>query len=212
MCRVCWLRIDFGNVLLYIHKHDMDEGQVTRPTAKTSVEKVNRACVYVTQGGFDALGRSHKELQESLRLILAERSSAFKDGGGTWHDNAAFEEVGRQEHMASERLVRVSNELKRAIVVPDRPNHKKFVTVGHVITLESDDGSRTLRYEVGGHGESDPKLTPPRVDYSAPVVAPFFGEALEHEAEVTVGGRKYTLVLTSIEVPLEKDKEVTAER
>ena len=165
-----------------------------------NIEKIKASkVIFVTHEGHKALVAKKTELTAELRRIMAERAGAFEDGGGTWHDNPAFEEVERRERMTSSQIQEIEQTLLKVQIVPERPVSLETVAVGTVITLENEDGTQKFRYVIGGYQESDLTLSPQRIAYNAPIVSQFFGQTIDHEAEVVLSGKTQLLVLISIE-------------
>jgi transcription elongation GreA/GreB family factor len=159
---------------------------------------VAQGALYVTERGLSLLQSQFEFVKSQLKATQGETAEAFQDGGGTWHDNPAVEDVNRRTTMLSTRVAEISDQMSRISIVPDRPIQNALVGIGHTITLENLEG-QTFRYEVGGFGESDPKANPPRVDYTAPLLSPFFRQSVGHEAGVKIGPRRLALTLVKIE-------------
>jgi transcription elongation GreA/GreB family factor len=156
--------------------------------------------VFVTKKGLQALEARRLELMEKLKTVQGQKGEAAEVGGNVWHDNFAFEELVRQENSLNKQIQDVGVLLKVATIVPDVPQDASTLQVGHIAHLyvEEDDATRVV--VVGGFGESDLNVTPPVIEYGAPLLAPFYGHEEGHEATVQLGGVSKNVILETIEL------------
>jgi transcription elongation GreA/GreB family factor len=82
-------------------------------------------------------------------------------------------------------------------VLVSPPSDEKYVQIGHVISLEDEDGS-VREFLVAGYGETDLRSDPPTLEYGAPIISPFMGTEVGTEADVQIKGKRTSLLLTAI--------------
>lgn len=152
--------------------------------------------VYVTPKGRDLLNQRLKEAREKLKSTQSQRGEAYDVGGDNWHDNFAFEELNRQEMMFNRQIADIRALLDQQVLVSP-PRDEIHVQIGHVISLEDEDGS-VREFQVAGYGETDLHSIPPTLEYGAPIIFPFIGMEVGAEARVQIKGKQTQLVLTAI--------------
>lgn len=153
--------------------------------------------IKVTERGLGILLKRQAEVDAKLRDVLSQKGVAYADGGNGWHDNFAFEELTRQEGILSRQLWEMGELITQAVRIPSKPTDISNLSIGHLALLKDDDGNINT-YEIVGYSESDTALTPPKIEYRAPIVAPFFGGAVGTEADVRIAGKMKHLTLIEI--------------
>jgi transcription elongation GreA/GreB family factor len=156
--------------------------------------------IFVTKKGLQALETRRLECMDKLRFVQSQKSEAAEVGGNVWHDNFAFEDLVRQENMVNKQIRDMRELLEAAVVVPDMPLDVSTLQVGHVAHLYIEDDDVTKEVAVGGFGESDLNANPPIIDYSAPLLEPFYGQEEGHEVVIKLGGVSKNVVLETIEL------------
>lgn len=152
--------------------------------------------IYVTRKGVDLLNQRLNEAIEKLRQTQSQKGEAYDVGGDNWHDNFAFEELNRQEMMFNRQIADI-RALQDQQVLVSPPADEEHVQIGHIISLEDDDGS-VREFRVAGYGETDLHSKPPTLEYGAPIIFPFMGAEVGADAKVQIKGKQTTLVLTAI--------------
>lgn len=157
--------------------------------------------VLVTKKGLLDLVKKKVEVYEKLRQAQSQKGEAAEVGGNVWHDNFAFEELERQEHMLNKQIEDLNRIISQAVEVPGRPTGNDMLQIGHLAHIYFKEDNETKIYMIGGYGESDLKASPPVIEYGAPVIRHLFRKTEGTEAKVEIGGRKKTLILMKIELP-----------
>lgn len=152
--------------------------------------------VYVTRVGLERLDQRLNEAIEKLRYTQSQKADAYGVGGDNWHDNFAFEELGRQEVMYNRQITDI-RAIQNRLVLVEAPSHDDLVQIGHIITLEDEDGS-SREFRVGGYGETDMDRQPPTLEYGAPIVLPFMSAEVGTEAKVLIKGKETMMALVAI--------------
>ena len=152
--------------------------------------------VKVTRNGYNKLVLRKKEFFDQLKKVQGKKGEAAEVGGNVWHDNFAFEELGRQEMMLNKKIADVSLQINSAEIV-QHPVNDQLLQIGHIAVFEFDDGEER-KYEIAGFGESDLSINPPKVEYLAPVVKKFIGTEINTSFKVEIGGKIRGITLIEI--------------
>lgn len=152
--------------------------------------------VKVTQNGYKKLVARKLELFSKLKETQGKKGEAAENGGDGWHDNFSFEQLCHQEMMDNQRIADISKHISRVELVED-PINDEFLQIGHVASLEFDDGEER-EYEIAGFGESDLGATPQKIEYLAPIVRNFVGKEVNTTAKVDIGGKVREITLVEI--------------
>lgn len=152
---------------------------------------------YVTRSGAEKLQAKKQELQQKLKKTQGQKGEAAEVGGNVWHDNFSFEQLGRDEQMLNKQITDL-NAILVSLVIVDMPKDCSVLTIGHIARLNVDGQPKTII--VGGFNEGDTNADPPVLSYTAPLVAPFTGQEVGHEATIDLPGGKKVVVLESIEL------------
>ena len=152
--------------------------------------------VKVTRNGYNKLVLRKKEFFDQLKKVQGKKGEAAEVGGNVWHDNFAFEELGRQEMMLNKKIADVSLQINSAEIV-QHPVNDQLLQIGHIAVFEFDDGEER-KYEIAGFGESDLSINPPKVEYLAPIVKKFIGTEINTSVKVEIGGKIRGITLIEI--------------
>lgn len=152
--------------------------------------------ILVTLRGRDLLNQRLNEAFEKLKYTQSQKAEAHDVGGDCWHDNFAFEELTRQEMMFNKQIADIRTlQNQQTLVGP--PTNDVHVQVGHIISLEDEDGL-VHEFRVAGYGETDLNSEPPSLEYCAPILSQFIGVEVGTEAYVQIKGEQIEMVLTAI--------------
>lgn len=156
--------------------------------------------ILVTKKGFRTLEKRRLKFIEKLKDVQGQKGEAAAIGGNAWHDNFAFEDLVRQENMLNKQIQDAGQIIRMSVIVSDVPQGTKILQIGHIahLYIENDDMVKVVM--VGGFGESDLDVDPPIIDYSAPILKPFYGHEEGYEAIVQIGGVNKSIVLKTIEL------------
>lgn len=154
--------------------------------------------IFATRNGRQALEVKRLDLFEKLKAIQKQKGPAVEEG--TWHDNFSFEQLVREENAVSKQLRDIRDILDAITIVPDTPTRTETLQIGHIahLYIEEDDVVRVV--VVGGFGESNLAVKPPVIDYTAPLLEPFYDRSEGHEATVQLGGVSKSVILKTIEL------------
>lgn len=135
---------------------------------------------------------------EQLRSVQKQKGPAAEEG--TWHDNFSFESLVRQEGMLSKQTQEAKQLLDSAKLISGTPSGTQTLQIGHVARLYFVEDDTCKEIVVGGFGETDLSVSPPVIDYEAPLLKPFFGHEVGHEETVQLGTKFTEIVLETIKL------------
>ena len=118
-------------------------------------------------------------------------------GGNGWHDNFAFEQAVREEHMISKQI-RNTLELLRSATIVEPPVDPDRVVLGCVAEIQID-GANPKRVTIGGHMESDPDRS--IVSYNSPLGKALMGAEPGDARSYTVANRTMNVTVLTVSAP-----------
>lgn len=155
--------------------------------------------ILVTRAGYEKLLAERQNLYDQLRNIQGQKGEAADVGGNAWHDNFSFEELVRQETMTNASIGLLQKKMAEMTMV-DKPRGNDILQIGHHAVITFEDGEERT-YEIAGYGESNLDSQPPKLEYLAPIIRPFFAKEIGTEAKITIQGVARSAELTAIKMP-----------
>jgi len=153
--------------------------------------------IFVTQLGYAALLNEKDALIIKLREVQFKKGKAAANDTNSWHDNAEFDVYAQEEKILGEQAAQIVDQLERALVIKP-PTSTKLVEIGHIITIQPEEGQEKV-YLVGGYRDTDLTQKPPKLSYDAPLIRPFLAASVGQKVVVNIRGieTEYTLVAIS---------------
>jgi len=152
--------------------------------------------VKVTKTGYDLLTQKKDELIKMLRVAQRAKGLAAAGDTNSWHDNAEFDLHAHNEMMLNTEIAEHVKIIDAAEIV-NMPEQNDTAEIGHVITLLFSDGIEKI-YEIGGYGEGDLHVSPPRLSYIAPLISQFIGQSKGYSTTLLLNGKEHAMVLSNI--------------
>lgn len=152
--------------------------------------------IKVTSQGYEKLITRKKELFQKLKDVQGGKGYAAETGGNVWHDNFAFEELERQEVVLNKSIADISAQIRQAQII-QLPVSNESLQIGHIVKLELNDEEEKI-FEIVGFGETNLEVSPPQIEYLAPIVNKFIGTEVGTTIVAKIGGKKQTITLVSI--------------
>ncbi len=109
----------------------------------------------LTQEGYQKAQEKLRSLEDKFKEILSRKGEAAEVGGNAWHDNAAFEELTRQEMVIERQINNLKDIIKNAEIVEEGRNRNK-VGMGTTVVIEID-GSSPKELTIVDPMRSNPK-------------------------------------------------------
>lgn len=133
--------------------------------------------IYVSKAGLDLLDRRLEELGEELKVLRAEKATAYTATGDTWHDNPYFNRLEQDEKRKAQEVADLNALIASAqVFVFDKRNTMR-VQLGSIVLLNRyykvSGEEEELVWEIVGYGETD--VSQRRVAYNAPMVQALMG-------------------------------------
>ncbi|QQS61300.1 MAG: hypothetical protein IPN70_05450 [Candidatus Moraniibacteriota bacterium] len=138
------------------------------------------------------LQERHDKLLNTFEFLQLQKGEVFASSVDTGHEDFAFKELTFQENVVERQLLDVKRILSSVIIVPDFSQNKETLQIGHVAELFFREDGIAVHFQVGGFGDSNFLAKPVIVEYTSPIIFPFFGCEAGHEVVVQVKGVKKT--------------------
>lgn len=156
----------------------------------------------LTPAGFARLQERLVRKLDEYEDIRAQRQVAFELSGDGWHDNPEFNRAQQMEANCNREIKKLNDMLAlgRVVEIVEGVRPTCEVAVGSLVTFVrwGEDGPANQEtWEIGGHGDSDPKHR--RVAYDAPLGAALLGlKAGEYAEEVQLGEELIDLEIVAL--------------
>lgn len=146
-----------------------------------------------TPSGFKKMRERADALEQQIRDLESQLSSAAETGGNQWHDNFSYEQLTQQIRMHSQRLCELHRELRQARIIA--PSSDDTVGIGKrvIICFVGDDPET---WTIVGHGESNPDRN--LIAYNTPLAALLIGKKTGEKASGEIGGRRVEIEVIEV--------------
>lgn len=125
----------------------------------------------LTPNGLEKLRKNLAEKKVYLKHLQAEKAHAYTASGDGWHDNPGWIQLGQQEEMLSQEIVKLEHRLSSAIVVNHSNSVNGRIQIGSTIRFSLEDSATKKSFSkkilLVGSGESD--LKNQSVSYDSPI-------------------------------------------
>lgn len=150
---------------------------------------------YLTKEKFDQLTQELDYLRNTKRKEIAEELEYAKQLGDL-SENAEYHQARESQAMLEERISKIDNLLKAAIILSDDSSKKRgdTVVVGSSVELRRDGNKDTINYTVVGSEEAD--MATRKISASSPIGAAMLGKKKGETVTVKtpVGDANYTII------------------
>jgi len=109
---------------------------------------------YLTQEKFNELEKELENLKTVRRKEVAEELEYAK-GLGDLAENAEYHEARDRQATTEDRIAKLEDILKRAIIVSDKDHTTDVVNIGSTVTVKKDGNGSGVTYKIVGTEESD---------------------------------------------------------
>lgn len=151
---------------------------------------------YFTKEDFNALNREIATLCDRIKEAGQEMGTSCGEGAETFHDNFAYEQGERDQHMWSNQLremVRIRNNSR--IVEPKKTSK---VSMGSIVTTKDVVTEAERTFKIGSYmmfGEHDAKT----ISYNAPLARMLIGAEVGDTREAIIAGKKKAVEILKVE-------------
>ncbi|HVS80039.1 MAG TPA: transcription elongation factor GreA [Candidatus Paceibacterota bacterium] len=109
---------------------------------------------YLTQEKFNELEKELEQLKTVRRKEVAEELEYAK-GLGDLSENAEYHEARDRQATVEDRIAKLEDILKRAVIVSEKDHSSDIVNIGSTVTVKKDGAGSGLTYKIVGSEESD---------------------------------------------------------
>lgn len=152
--------------------------------------------VYLTKEGLEKIENEVDELKSVRRKEVAERikhALAF----GDISENSEYDEAKNEQAWVEERIGKLENTLRNAVVISEEDITLEAVSVGTKVALKDMEYDEKVEYAIVGSAEADPYEG--RISNESPVGSALIGSKIGDIVEVQVpdGTIKYEVLSIS---------------
>lgn len=152
--------------------------------------------VFLTKEGLEKIENELDELKTVRRKEVAERikqALAF----GDISENSEYDEAKNEQAWVEERIGKLENTLRNAVVITDEDISLETVSVGTKVTLKDLEFDEEVEYTIVGSAEADPYEG--KISNESPVGSALIGSKTGDTVEVQVpdGVMKYEVLSIS---------------
>jgi len=153
----------------------------------------------ITPQGRQRMKKELKIWQNKLASIDKVKADVAEKCGDTWHDNATFEEVERQQRMYAYEILKITNELREAKLLTEKQletnAQKNKICIGSKIRIKYTNG-RIALMKIAGSGDSEPDRGV--VAYDTPMGMALLNKKPGQKTELTTNTRKVTIEILNL--------------
>ncbi len=156
-----------------------------------SQEKLNAEETLITQSGYEKIEEELEYLKATKRLEVAERIKVALSFGDI-SENAEYDEAKNEQAQLEERISKLENILRTAVVVDESKLDRDIVNIGSWIQIDYD--GEVEEYTIVGSAEADPSSS--KISNEAPIGKALMGRRIGDTVEVQVpnGVAKITIL------------------
>lgn len=146
-----------------------------------SQEIMNNEEALITQSGYEKIEEELGYLKATKRLEVAERIKVALSFGDI-SENAEYDEAKNEQAQLEERISKLENILRTAVIVDESKLDRDVVNIGSWVKLDFDGDIE--EYTVVGSAEADPSQA--KISNEAPIGKALMGRRIGEEVEVQV--------------------------
>ena len=137
----------------------------------------------LTQEGYNKIEEEVEYLKTIKRKEVAERIKVAISFGDL-SENAEYDEAKNEQAQVEERIVKLENMLRKAVIIDESQIDSNKVTVGSTVKVYDTDFEEEVEYTIVGSAEADPYNG--KISNESPVGRAFIGKHKGDEVEVQV--------------------------
>lgn len=137
----------------------------------------------LTQEGYNKIEEEVEYLKTVKRKEVAERIKVAISFGDL-SENAEYDEAKNEQAQVEERIVKLENMLRKAVIIDESQIDSNKVTVGSTVKVYDTDFEEEVEYTIVGSAEADPYNG--KISNESPVGSAFIGKQKGDEVEVQV--------------------------
>ena len=137
----------------------------------------------LTQEGYNKIEEEVEYLKTVKRKEVAERIKVAISFGDL-SENAEYDEAKNEQAQVEERIVKLENMLRKAVIIDESQIDSDTVTVGCTVKVYDTDLEEEVEYTIVGSAEADPYNG--KISNESPVGKAFLGRHKGEDVEVQV--------------------------
>ena len=137
----------------------------------------------LTQEGYDKLEEELENLKVVKRKEVAERIKVAISFGDL-SENAEYDEAKNEQAQLEERIVKLENMLRKAVIIDESKIDLSVVTIGSIIKLKDLEFDEEIEYAIVGSAEADPYDG--KISNESPVGQALLGRSVGETVDVQV--------------------------
>ncbi|UEL49658.1 transcription elongation factor GreA [Terrisporobacter hibernicus] len=137
----------------------------------------------LTQEGYNKIEEEVEYLKTVKRKEVAERIKVAISFGDL-SENAEYDEAKNEQAQVEERIVKLENILRKAVIIDESQIDSNIVTIGSTVKVYDTDFEEEVEYTIVGSAEADPYNG--KISNESPVGSAFIGKHKGDNVEVQV--------------------------
>ena len=137
----------------------------------------------LTQEGYDKLEEELENLKVVKRKEVAERIKVAISFGDL-SENAEYDEAKKEQAQVEERILKLENMVRKAVIIYERKIDLNVVTIGSIVKVKDLEFDEEVEYTIVGSTEADPYDG--KISNESPVGKALLGRAAKEVVEVQV--------------------------
>ncbi|HBI93831.1 MAG: transcription elongation factor GreA [Terrisporobacter othiniensis] len=137
----------------------------------------------LTQEGYNKIEEEVEYLKTVKRKEVAERIKVAISFGDL-SENAEYDEAKNEQAQVEERIVKLENILRKAVIIDESQIDSNIVTIGSTVKVYDTDFEEEVEYTIVGSAEADPYNG--KISNESPVGSAFIGKHKGDDVEVQV--------------------------
>lgn len=137
----------------------------------------------LTQEGYNKIEEEVEYLKTVKRKEVAERIKVAISFGDL-SENAEYDEAKNEQAQVEERIVKLENILRKAVIIDESQIDSNIVTIGSTVKVYDTDFEEEVEYTIVGSAEADPYNG--KISNESPVGSAFIGKHKGEDVEVQV--------------------------
>ena len=139
--------------------------------------------ILLTQEGYDKLEEEVEFLKTVRRKEVAERIKVAISFGDI-SENAEYDEAKNEQAQVEERIMKLENMIRRAVIIDESSIDVNVVTIGSIVKVNDLEFEEEDEYTIVGSAEADPYDG--KISNESPVGKALLGRTVGDEVDVQV--------------------------
>ena len=139
--------------------------------------------ILLTQEGYNKLEEEVEFLKTVRRKEVAERIKVAISFGDL-SENAEYDEAKNEQAQVEERLMKLENMIRKAVIIDESQIDLNVVTIGSIVKVNDVEFDEEVEYTIVGSAEADPYDG--KISNESPVGRALLGKTVGDEVDVQV--------------------------